>query len=182
MFRTPEKEENKMMMPGTGHRKLGTMSLFEIESKESRRGILALPYDDLIKRDLSGKDLTFADLRGCDMSFSILSSSELTNADLSGSNLTGVNLEGCAVIGCEFDGANLTGAIGIDKLRPDDTGRSGFYRSSWAHCDFTGVDLSWVDAHEIESPKEFFKSCKGLPDGFIESLVRKKKGMSAFGM
>lgn len=169
-------------MTGSGHIKFGGMNLFEVRSKSSRRGILSLPYTDLIKRDLSGKDLTFADLRGCDMSFSILSSSELTNADLRGSNLTGVNLECCAVIGCEFDGANLTGAIGLDRLRLDETGRSGFYKASWTYCDFTGVDLSWVDPHAIKSPSEFFKSCKGLPDGFIESLIRKKKGLSVFGM
>lgn len=169
-------------MPGTGYVKIGSMDLFEIETRTTGRIIYSLPYSDLIRKDISEKNLSFAGLRGCDMSFSNFSGSSLTNADFRYCNLTGVNLEQCAVLGCEFDGSNLTGASGLDMLRKDDCGKSGFYRASWKGCDFTGVDLSWVSPDEINNPSDFFRSCKGLPNGFVESLEVRKNGKSVFGM
>lgn len=153
----------------------------EITSVNGRK-ILVLPYEDLVERDLSGRHLEFANLRGANLFRSNISRSDLTWAKLESCNLSGTNLEGCFVIGCSFNGSDLSEATGLDRLRNDEEGNSGFYKASWKGCNFEGVDLSWVDAELIDNPAEFFSSCTGLPDGFIESLSRKKRGRSAFGM
>ena len=158
------------------------MNRLEITSGLSGRKMYSLPYDDLTNKDLSEKDFSNALLRGMDLSMSSLKESSLTMADLSGCTLVGIDLSGCYVIGCRFDGSDLSYAKGMDQIKCDDNGRSGFYRASWKGCNFTGVDLTWIDPLMVDDPTSFFESCIGLPNGFVKSLVLRKKSNNAFGI
>jgi uncharacterized protein YjbI with pentapeptide repeats len=152
------------------------MLQYEIKSHVTERNIYKLPYKDLKKRDLREMNFTCADLRGMDLSGSDLSGSNLTRADLTGANLTGCDLTGCYVLGCKFDEAKMIGVKGLDSVRLDFNGNSGFYRASWKGCDFHGVCFDWLDVSTVGSIAKFFEGCKNL------DIPKRNIGAAMFGV
>lgn len=124
---------------------------YNIFSHRTGTKLYCLPYTDLVKKEMTDMHLVHADLKGKDLRDSNFSGSNLTNADLSGCNLSGCDFNGCYVIGCKFDGANLNGAVGLNSTGLDSKGIPSFYKASWKECDFTNVNMDWLDARLLNS-------------------------------
>jgi len=131
--------------------------------------LYCLQRDGLRGYDFSGKDLQMADLRGMDLEGCAFRGSDLTGARLDGSVLRCCDFTGCYMIGCTFDGADLTGSTGLELVRSNRSintnvnEMSHFYSASWKGCNFTGIDLSWVDPKFLNGGwTSFFDGCKGI--------------------
>ncbi len=131
--------------------------------------LYCLQRDGLRGYDFSGKDLQMADLRGMDLEGCSFRGSDLTGARLDGTSLRGCDFTDSYMIGCTFDGADLTGTTGLEFVRSrcfingEAEELSHFYIASWKGCNFTGVDLNWVDPRSLRGGwTSFFDGCKGI--------------------
>ena len=131
--------------------------------------LYCLQRDGVRGYDFSGKDLQMADLRGMDLEGCSFRGSDLTGARLDGASLRGCDFTDSYMIGCTFDGADLTGSTGLEFVRSrcfingEAEELSHFYSASWKGCDFTGVDLSWIDPRSLRGGwTSFFYGCKGI--------------------
>jgi len=145
--------------------------------------LYSLEVDSLRGYDFSGKNLQLADLRGKDLEGCSFSGADLTRARLDGAVLRGCNFTGCYMLGSTFDGADLSEAKGLSEVAdrrfvggvPEET--SHFYDASWKGCNFTGVDLEWIEPRLLRGGfTSFFHECKGI------SVSRRKMGSVLFGV
>lgn len=90
---------------------------------KSGKTLVEIPYNYLIKGNLSGLDLADADLKWSYMTDINLSGANLTGAELSFTDLKGANLTGA-----NLTGANLTGAI--------------LFKANLSQANLTGADLT----------------------------------------
>lgn len=147
----------------------GAKSCFLITKKDGKTDMFLLNFPNLINRSFKEFDLSGADLSGIDLSCSSFANANLTGADLSGSNLTGCDFSGASISGARFDGSVLHGCTGLDSCRGIVNDRSDFYMASWNGCDFSGVDLGWVEFPSKKEINEFFEGCKGI-DGVYQAF------------
>lgn len=136
-------------------------SYFDITSIVDGKTIFTTSKENLIGYDFREKDLQNADLRDLNLSGANFTNAKLSGANLSGCNLTGCVFSGCTMIDTVFDGSILQGAVGLDLTTKGINGIQTFYSSSWKNCDFSGVNLDWVEFNTEEKITSFFDGCKG---------------------
>lgn len=153
---------------------------FDITSTVDGKTILNTRRANLIGYDFSEKDLQNADLRGLNLSGADFTNAKISGSDLSECNLTGCNFSGCTMIDVTFDGSVLQGAIGLDRTTAGINGIQTFYSSSWKNCDFSGVDLDWVEFATKEMVEEFFSGCKGIEQFYNVYKVRSSRDFISY--
>lgn len=137
-------------------------SEIKITRRESGDVLYHLFVDNLINYNFREKDLTDADLSGMNLSGCDFTDADLAGADMSNCNLTGCKFFGCNTSGTKFDGSVLQGAEGLSSISRNSRGASTFYNASWRSCDFSGVDISWVEFHKKKDAQDFFDGCRGI--------------------
>jgi len=156
------------MLDENNHHRVVFVTMTEIRSIDGRV-LYCLQRDSLKGYDFSGKDLQLADLRGMDLEGCRFCGSDLTSAKLDRAILRGCDFTDSYMIGCTFDGADLTGSSGLSRIKErqflggDPKRVSQFYSASWKGCNFTDVDLEWIDVSLLEGGwSSFFYECRGV--------------------